>query len=65
MKCANVAFSLVTGMPGIETEFEFDILVCSGTSLAPYDVFFTRIYLQHIVRPVESERSINTVVVRQ
>ena len=28
------------GMPGIKTEFEFDILVCFGTSLALYDGFF-------------------------
>ena len=36
-----------------------------GIRLAPYVVlFFTRINLQHIARPVESDRSINSVFVR-
>ena len=36
-----------------------------GIRLAPYAVlFFTRINLQHIARPVESDRSINSVFVR-
>ena len=46
----------VLGMPGIEIEFEFDMVFCSGIRLAPYAVFFTRIYLQHIARPVKSDR---------
>ena len=32
--------------------------------LAPYSVFSRRIYLQHIARPVESDRPINNVFVR-
>ena len=35
-----VAFSVVTGMPKIGTEFEFDFVVCFCISLAPYAVFF-------------------------
>ena len=37
---------------------------CFGIHLAPYAVFSTRIYLQHIARPVESDRPINIVFVR-
>ena len=56
------------GMPSIEIEFEFDMVFCFGIRLAPYTVFFfffffTRIYLQHIARPVESDRPINIVFV--
>ena len=51
------------GMPSIEIEFEFD-MVCFGIRLAPYAVFSTRIYPQHIARPVESDRPINIVFVR-
>ena len=53
------------GMPRIETEFEFEMVFCFGIRLAPYAVFFsTRIYLQHIARPVKSDRPINIVFVR-
>ena len=53
------------GMPRIEIEFEFDMVFCFGIRLALYAVFFsTRIYLQHIARPVESDRPINIVFVR-
>ena len=55
----------VLGMPRIEIEFKFDMVVCFGISLARYAVFFfIRIYLQHIARPVESDRPINIVFVR-
>ena len=46
------------------TEFEFDMVFCFARRLAPYTVFSTQIYLQHIARPVESDRSINIVFVR-
>ena len=49
------------GMPSIETEFEFDMVFCFGIRLAPNAVVSTRIYLQHIARPVESDRLINIV----
>ena len=53
------------GMPRIEIELKFDMVFCFGIRLAPYAVFFsTRIYLQHIARPVESDRPINIVFVR-
>ena len=52
------------GMPRIEIKFEFDMVFCFGIRLAPYVVFSTWIYLQHIARPVESDRSINIVFVR-
>ena len=42
----------MVGMPRIEIEFEFDMVFCFGMFLAPYAVFSTRIYLQHIARPV-------------
>ena len=56
----------MTGMPRIQTEFEFDMVFCFGIRLAPYGyaVFSTRIYLQQIARPVESDRPINIVFVR-
>ena len=54
----------VMGMPRIEKELEFDMVFCLGIRLAPYAVFSTRIYLQHIARPVESDRPINIVFVR-
>ena len=54
----------VLGMPRIEIEFEFDMVFCFGICLAPYAVFSTRIYLQHIARPAESDRPINIVLVR-
>ena len=52
------------GMPSTEIEFEFDMVFCSGIRLAPYAVFSTRIYPQHIARPVESDRPINIMFVR-
>ena len=53
------------GMPRIEIVFEFDLVFCFDIRLALYTVlFFTRIYLQHIARPVESDRHINIVFVR-
>ena len=54
----------VLGMPRTETEFEFDMVFCFGIRLAPFAVFSTRIYLQHIARPVESDRPLNIVFVR-
>ena len=54
----------VLGMPRIEIEFEFDMVFCFGIRLAPYAVISIRIYLQHIARPVESDRPINIVFVR-
>ena len=54
----------VLGMTRTEIEFEFDMVFCVGIRLAPYVVFSTRIYLQHIARPVESDRPINIVFVR-
>ena len=40
------------------------MVFCFGIRLAPYAVFSTRIYLQHIARHVESDRPINTVLDR-
>ena len=54
----------VMGMPRIEIGFEFDMVFCFGIRLAPYAVFFTRIYLQLIARSVEIDRPINIVFVR-
>ena len=54
----------MTRMPGIEIEFEFDMVFCFGILLAPYAIFSIRIYLQHTARPVESDRPINIVFVR-
>ena len=54
----------VLGMPRIEIEFEFDMVFCFGMRLVSYAVFSTRIYLQHIALPVESDRRINIVFVR-
>ena len=67
------------GMPRIEIEFECDMVYCFGIRLVLYAVFFffffffflfllfvfffTRIYFQHIARPVESDRPINIVFV--
>ena len=51
-------------MPRIEIEFDFDMVFCFGIRLALYAVFSTWIYLQHIARPVESDRPINIVFVR-
>ena len=51
-------------MPRIEIAFEFDMVFCFGIRLAPYAVLSTRIYLQQIARPVESDRPINIVFVR-
>ena len=53
----------MTGMPRIKIEFEFDMVFCFSIRLAPYAVFSTRIYLQHIARPVESDRLIKIVFV--
>ena len=52
------------GMPRTEIEFEFDMVFHFGIRLAPYAVFSTRIYLQHIARPVESNRPLNIMFVR-
>ena len=49
------------GMPRIE--FEFDMVFCFGIHLTPYVLFSTRIYLQHIARPVESDHPLNIVFV--
>ena len=55
----------MTRMPIIEIEFEFDMVFCFGIHLALYAVFFSSwIYLQHIARPVESDRPINIVFAR-
>ena len=40
------------------------MVFCFGTRLTAYAVFSTRIYLQHIARPVESDRPINFVFVQ-
>ena len=73
MKAQMLHFPLcqesVTGMPRIEIELEFDMVYCFGTRLTPCTVylfifFSTRIYLQHIERPVKSDRPINIVFVR-
>ena len=40
------------------------MVFCFGIRLSPYAVFSPRIYLQHIARPVESDRLINIVFVR-
>ena len=59
----------VLGMPRIEIEFELDIVFCFGIHLALYAVFFfiffffTGIYLQHVARPVESDRPVNILFV--
>ena len=55
----------VTGMPRIEIEFKFDMTICFGIRLAPYAVFSTQIYFQHIARPVESDCPINTILCTQ
>ena len=47
-----------------QVSFHFDMGFCFGIHLAPYAVFSTRIYLQHIARPVKSDRPINIVFVR-
>ena len=55
-------------MPRIEIEVEFDMVFCFGIRLAPYAVFFFLfIYsdlTQHIARPVESDHSVNIMLVR-
>ena len=53
----------VLRMPRTEIEFEFDMVFCFGIRLEPYAVFSTRVYLQHLARPVESDRPINIVFV--
>ena len=56
MKCTNVAFSVVPRIGAGDAEnCEFDIVFCFGISLAPYVVFSTWIYLQHIAWLVESD----------
>ena len=47
------------GKPRTEIGFEFDMVFCFGIRLVPYAVFSTRIYIQHIARPVDSDRPIN------
>ena len=68
MKCANVAFSVVPRIDDgdFQIETEFDMVYCFGIRLAPNAIcfFFTRIYLQHVARPVESDRPINILFVR-
>ena len=51
-------------MRRIEIEFEFHMVFCFGIRLALHAVFFTQIYLQHIARPVESDRPIIIVFAR-
>ena len=52
-------------MSRIEIEFKFDMVFCFGIHLAAYAVLFsTRIYLQHIARPVEKDHSMNIAFVR-
>ena len=60
MKCADVSVvpRMVTGMPRIKIEFESSILIY--VTLAPNAVFPTRIHLQNIARPVESDRPITS-----
>ena len=60
-RCAE---NWLLGMQRIAIEFEFDMVFCFGIRLAPYAVFSTWIYLQHIAQPVESDRPINIVFVR-
>ena len=67
MKCADVAFSVVPRIGAGDAENRnrvFDMIFCFGKHLAPYVLFSTRIYLQHIARPVESDHRINIVFVR-
>ena len=52
------------GMPRIEIRVCVRNGLLFGIRLTPYAVFFTRICLQHIARPVESDRPINMVFVR-
>ena len=51
------------GMPRTENEFEFDMVFCFVICLALYAVFLTRIYLQHIAQPVESDCPLNIMFV--
>ena len=51
-------------MPRIEIEFEFDMVVCLAYVCNRMLFSSTRIYLQDIARPVESDRPINIVFVR-
>ena len=51
------------GMSRIEIEFEFDMVFCLALFVV-VDFFFTRIHLQHIARPVQSDRPINIVFLR-
>ena len=57
----------VTGMPRIETEFEFGIVVCFFISLAPYAVFFFFFFFSFRFTlntlHVESDHPINTMFV--
>ena len=43
--------------------FQFDLAVFFDMCLAPHDIFFAGIELNHVVQPVESDLSINTVSV--
>ena len=63
MKCANVAFSVVLRKGDGDAENWTNTVFCFGIRLVPYAVFSTRIYLQYIARPVESNRPINIVFV--
>ena len=49
------------GMPRIEIEFFFFVLAYVWHRMLFFSI---RIYLQHIARPVESDRPINIVFVR-
>ena len=54
----------VTGIPSMETEFKFNMVVCFWHTFDTVCCFPTRIYLQHIARPFESDRPIKAVFVR-
>ena len=61
MKCANVAFSVVTRTGDGDAENWSSVLAYVWHRML---FSFIRIYLQHIARPVESDRPINIVFVR-
>ena len=69
LQTANIAFAVVPrigdGDVKLKQECEFDMVFCFGICMPPYAVvfFFAWIYLQHITRPVESDRPINIVFV--
>ena len=67
MKCTNVVFSVVARIGAGDAEHWNRVWVRYGLLLwhtfGTVCCFFTRIYLQHIARPVESDRPINIVFV--